>query len=47
MTCSFVPTNFENIFTKYYALTLPDKLTLRELWNRTEGNRNALDPFGW
>ncbi|KAK7356447.1 hypothetical protein VNO80_15719 [Phaseolus coccineus] len=42
----YVPANIENIFSKY-AHTVPDKLTLGELWDLTEGSRNAFDPFGW
>lgn len=42
----FSPMAFENQFSKY------DKdnkggLTLGEIWNLTEGNRNILDPTGW
>ena len=44
--CRYVPVNLENIFSKY-ALTAPNKITLKELWNLTEGNRMAIDPFGW
>ena len=36
----------ENIFSKY-ACTVPDKLSLRELWHMTEANRNAFDFYGW
>ncbi|KAM3753090.1 hypothetical protein ACB098_03G067900 [Castanea mollissima] len=42
----FIPANLENMFSKY-ARTVPDKLTLRELWHMTEANRNAHDFFGW
>ncbi|KAL0293616.1 UNVERIFIED_CONTAM: Peroxygenase, partial [Sesamum angustifolium] len=30
-----------------YGHTFPDKLTLRELWNLSEGNRVSFDFFGW
>ncbi|XP_057959319.1 peroxygenase-like isoform X2 [Malania oleifera] len=42
----FVPSNMENIFSKYGG-TVPDKLTLKELWDMTEGNRVGFDFFGW
>ncbi|RZC93852.1 hypothetical protein C5167_029493 [Papaver somniferum] len=42
----FVPANLENMFSKY-ARTVPDKMTFKELWYMTEGNRNAFDFFGW
>ncbi|PON94834.1 Caleosin-related [Trema orientale] len=42
----YTPVSLENTFSKY-ARTVPDKLTLGELWDMTEGNRLAFDPFGW
>ncbi|XP_022722595.1 peroxygenase-like [Durio zibethinus] len=42
----YTPMNIENMFSKY-ARTVPNKLTLGELWNMTEGNREAFDFFGW
>ncbi|KVI07365.1 Caleosin [Cynara cardunculus var. scolymus] len=42
----FVPANLENIFSKY-AHTKPDKLNFKELWDMTDGCRNAFDFFGW
>ncbi|KAI9185865.1 hypothetical protein LWI28_011401 [Acer negundo] len=42
----YIPANLENIFSKY-AHTVPDKLTLGELWHMTQCTRNAFDFFGW
>ncbi|ONI26800.1 hypothetical protein PRUPE_1G046800 [Prunus persica] len=42
----FSPVSIENMFSKY-ANTVPDKFTLGELWDMTEGNRVAFDFFGW
>lgn len=46
IVCRYVPVNLENVFSKY-ALTVKDKLSFKEVWNVTEGNRMAIDPFGW
>ncbi|XP_010549654.1 PREDICTED: peroxygenase [Tarenaya hassleriana] len=42
----YIPVNLENMFSKY-ARTVPEKLTLGEIWSMTEANRNAFDFFGW
>ncbi|KAL0414254.1 UNVERIFIED_CONTAM: Peroxygenase [Sesamum radiatum] len=42
----YLPVNFENLFSKH-ARTMPDRLTLGELWSMTEANREAFDIFGW
>jgi len=42
----YTPANLELMFSKY-ARTIPDKLSLGELWDMTEGNRDAFDFFGW
>lgn len=42
----YIPAHLENMFSKY-ARTVPDKLTLREIWRMTEANRDAFDFFGW
>ncbi|VVB16075.1 unnamed protein product [Arabis nemorensis] len=42
----YTPANLELMFSKY-ARTVPDKLSLGELWDMTEGNRDAFDFFGW
>ncbi|XP_022760339.1 peroxygenase 2-like [Durio zibethinus] len=42
----YTPAYIENMFSKY-ALTVPDKFTLGELWHMTEANREAFDFFGW
>ncbi|XP_024197204.1 peroxygenase 2 [Rosa chinensis] len=42
----FSPANIELMFSKY-ARTVPDKFTLGELWDMTEGNRVSYDFFGW
>ncbi|KAI6693643.1 hypothetical protein NL676_021353 [Syzygium grande] len=42
----YIPAHLENMFSKY-GRTVPDKITLGELWDMTEGNRHAFDLFGW
>ncbi|KAK4732626.1 hypothetical protein R3W88_025614 [Solanum pinnatisectum] len=42
----FLPVHFENIFSKY-ARTVPDKLSLGELWDMTQANRDIYDFLGW
>ncbi|KAM3249360.1 peroxygenase [Capsicum annuum] len=42
----YMPVHFENIFSKY-ARTVPDKLTLGEVWDMTQANRELFDFFGW
>ncbi|KZT03370.1 Caleosin-domain-containing protein [Laetiporus sulphureus 93-53] len=49
----FIPSRFEDIFTKYASATEPNlttpatSLNLREVYNMTAGQRLAVDPFGW
>ncbi|KAL8139598.1 hypothetical protein V2J09_005619 [Rumex salicifolius] len=42
----YVPAQLENMFSKY-ARNIPDKLTIRELWDMTQGQRVSFDFFGW
>ncbi|KAL8204591.1 hypothetical protein R6Q57_010214 [Mikania cordata] len=42
----YMPVNFESMISKY-GKTSQDKLTLKELWNMTEGNRVWFDLIGW
>ncbi|KAL6189398.1 hypothetical protein ACLB2K_040787 [Fragaria x ananassa] len=42
----FSPANIEQMFSKY-ARTEPDKFSLGEIWDMTEGNRVSFDFFGW
>ncbi|CAM6051555.1 unnamed protein product [Sphagnum compactum] len=42
----FVPEKFEELFSKF-AKTEKTRLTPGELWEMTEANRCAMDPFGW
>ncbi|CAN8104562.1 unnamed protein product [Discula destructiva] len=42
----FRPQQFEDMFAKYDE-DHDDSLTLRQLFNLMQGNRNAVDPFGW
>ena len=42
----YTPANLELIFSKY-ARTVPDRLSIGELWDMTEGNRDAFDFFSW
>lgn len=37
--------NLENMFSKYASV--PDKMTLGDLWHMTEGNRVIFDVVGW
>lgn len=46
LKCRYIPANLENMFSKY-ARTATDKLTIRELWDMTEGQRVSYDFFGW
>lgn len=42
----YTPAYIELMFSKY-ARTVPNKLSLGELWDLTEGNRLTFDFFGW
>ncbi|KAF3666060.1 Peroxygenase [Capsicum annuum] len=46
INAGYMPVHFENIFSKY-ARTVPDKLTLGEVWDMTQANRELFDFFGW